>query len=96
MAASLNEDTGSRRAVGRPGHGEWVRHSDATPTATNHEQIETATACLVQWERVAVACSPLRSDPRLEWAARAHTDDMRAPGCFSPPRVPIARHGETA
>ncbi len=58
-------------------------HSDAIPTAANHEQIETATACLVNAERTAHGLQPLRSDPRLEQAARVHTDDMQANGQFS-------------
>lgn len=58
-------------------------HSDATPTAANHQQIETATACLVNAERSARGLQPLRHDPRLQQAARMHTDDMQAHGHFS-------------
>lgn len=58
-------------------------YSDATPTAANHQQIETATACLVNAERSARGLQPLRHDPRLQQAARMHTDDMQAHGHFS-------------
>ena len=58
-------------------------HSDALPTTANREQIETATACLVNAERIARGLQPLLPDPRLQQAARAHTTDMRAHGHFS-------------
>ncbi len=58
-------------------------NSEAIPTAANREQIETATMCLVNAERTARGLEPLRSNPRLERAARAHTDDMQARGHFS-------------
>ena len=58
-------------------------HSAALPTAANREQIEAATMCLVNAARIARGLQPLRSDPRLERAARMHTNDMRAHGHFS-------------
>ncbi len=56
---------------------------DAAPTAANREQIEAATVCLVNAERIAHGLKPLRPDPRLEQAAHAHNDDMQARGYFS-------------
>ena len=58
-------------------------NSDATPTAANRGQIETATVCLVNAERNAHGLKPLRPDRRLDQAAHAHNDDMQARGYIS-------------
>ncbi len=63
---------------------------DATPTATNREQIETATVCLVNAEPDAHGLEPLRPDRRLDQAA--HAQRRYAGPRLSPTRAPTARH----
>ena len=89
LPASAHEDTNAAviaSVIATP-----CQNTELAPDSSNLEQIAAATLCLVNQERARNDELPLRPEPRLEQAAKSHSEGMVAEDYFDH----VAPNGET-